>query len=742
MKFTDGNWLLKPGIKASYANSIYDSRIVESIQEQELILTVPCQSIRHRGDTLRGPVLKVKIAPVCDGIIRVKISHFEGSAVSEMHFPKSNFEKSGSILIDEGKAVVDAGPLKAEVTLDDAYEIRFFAQEKVIASTASKGTGYIISGENEAYIHEGLSLDVGELVYGLGERFTSFIKNGQSIDIWNEDGGSGSDQAYKSIPFYLTNKGYGVFVDEPGRVSYEIASEKVDRCQFSVPGESLQYYVIYGPTPKEILARYTQLTGRPSLPPTWSFGLWLSTSFTTNYDEATVTEFIEGMEKRKLPLSVFHFDCFWMKGLHWVNFEWDPVVFPNPEGFLKRLKARGLKISAWINSYVAQQSELFDEAHKNGFLLKKANGDTWQWDLWQPGMGIVDFTNPQACDWYRGHLKRLIDMGVDCFKTDFGERIPTDVQWHDGSSPEKMHNYYTYYYKKLVFETLKERLGSNAIVFARSATASCQQFPVHWGGDCFSNFNSMAASVRAGLSLGLCGFGFWSHDIGGFEGMPPAEVYKRWIAFGLLSSHSRLHGSGSYRVPWIYDEEACDVLRTFTNLKCQLMPYLYGVAVEAQQTGVPVMRSMNLEFPEDQACEVLDRQYMLGPSILVAPVMSQDGWVDYYLPEGIWTHLLSREKKTGGRWYREKFDCLSLPLFVRPNTLLAMGTENQKPDYDYPNQSRIELFEIDSEMPVTVDLVDQSGEVAFRASAQVVDGKLKTQIASTSSTNYDPEWKS
>ena len=439
--------------------------------------------------------------------------------------------------------------------------------------------------ENEGpYVHEQLSLGVGETVYGLGERFTAFVKNGQVVETWNKDGGTGSDQAYKNVPFYLTNRGYGVFVNHPEDVSFEVASEKVSRVQFSVSGQALEYFVIYGPTPKEVLEKYTALTGRPALPPAWSFGLWLTTSFTTSYDEQTVTSFIQGMADRDLPLHVFHFDCFWMREFRWCDFEWDPRAFPDPPAMLRRLKERGLRICVWINPYIAQLSPLFAEGKEGGYLLKKPNGDVWQTDQWQAGMGIVDFTNPDACQWYGDKLRALLDMGVDCFKTDFGERIPTDVAYFDGSDPRKMHNFYSYLYNKVVFNVLEEARGvGEAALFARSATAGGQQFPVHWGGDCYSSFESMAESLRGGLSLCLSGFGFWSHDIGGFEGTPPAEVYKRWIAFGLLSSHSRLHGSSSYRVPWQFDDEAVDVLRFFTKLKCRLMPYLFAQAVEAHE---------------------------------------------------------------------------------------------------------------------------------------------------------------
>ncbi|HYQ84463.1 MAG TPA: alpha-xylosidase, partial [Rubrobacter sp.] len=350
-------------------------------------------------------------------------------------------------------------------------------------------------------------------------------------EIWNADGGTSSEQAYKSVPFHISNRGYGVLVNDPGHVSYEIGSEAVERVQFSVPGEVLEYFVIAGPTPKDVLSRYAALTGLPALPPAWSFGLWLTTSFTTSYDEATVTSFVDGMAERGIPLSVFHFDCFWMREYQWCDFEWDPAVFPDPEGMIARLKDKGLRICVWINPYIGQKSALYEEGAREGYFVRTPDGDIWQWDKWQAGMALVDFTNPEATAWFQSKLKGLLDQGVDGFKTDFGERIPTDVVWHDGSDQERMHNYYTHLYNKAVFELLESERGQGeAVLFARSAAAGGQQYPVHWGGDCWSSFEAMAESLRGGLSLSLSGFGFWSHDIGGCEGTPDPAVFKRWLA--------------------------------------------------------------------------------------------------------------------------------------------------------------------------------------------------------------------
>jgi alpha-D-xyloside xylohydrolase len=647
-----------------------------------------------------------------ENVIRVQCVHHKGKTPRKPEFTLyTGATPRVSIANNELSTTLTSGSLSVRVNKGSNWLVEYIGGDKVLTSSGWRALGFIDTPEGR-YIHEQLNLGVGECVYGLGERFTAFVKNGQVVDMWNEDGGTSSELAYKNIPFYSTNRGYAVFVNHPERVSFEVASEKVERVQFSVPGESLEYFIIYGPTPKEILERYTALTGRPSLPPAWSFGLWLSTSFTTDYDEKTVTSFIDGMATRDIPLHVFHFDCFWMKEFHWTDLQWDPRFFPDPEGMLRRLKSRGLHICVWINPYIAQRSVLFDEAAQNGYLLRKPNGDVWQWDMWQAGMGIVDFSNPEACRWFAEKLRALLKMGVDAFKTDFGERIPTDAIYHDGSDPFKMHNYYTYLYNKTVFDLLQDERGEHeALVFARSATAGGQQFPVHWGGDSTATFESMAESLRGGLSFGLSGFSFWSHDIGGFEQTANADVYKRWTAFGLLSSHSRLHGSSSYRVPWNYDEEAVAVLSKFTKLKCSLMPYLYRAAIQSHEKGTPMLRAMTLEFPDDPACDYLDLQYMLGDSLLVAPVFRHDGRVDYYVPAGKWTNLLDGNVIEGPRWVKESHDFLSLPLLVRPNSVIPIGSRSDRPDYDYSDGVTLQIFQLEDGKQVSVEVGDLNGKI-------------------------------
>ncbi|AZS14283.1 alpha-xylosidase [Paenibacillus lutimineralis] len=707
MKFTDGNWLIRKEYTLDSAVQAHDFRV----DDDRLTAYASTTPIRGRGDMINTTLLTVQFHSPQPGVIGVKLVHFAGTVDHGPHFELLQGGKHSMITETNEYAELKSGNLSVRIGKGAEWSVDFYRDTQRITGSRSKSMAHITENGGQTYMREELDLSVGELVYGLGERFTAFVKNGQAVDIWNKDGGTSSEQAYKNIPFYITNKGYGVFVNDPGAVSFEVASEKVKKVQFSVPGESLEYFVIDGPDPKGVLSKYTSLTGRPALPPAWTFGLWLTTSFTTNYDEATVNSFVDGMAERDLPLHVFHFDCFWMRGFNWTDFKWDEDVFPDPAGMLGRLKEKGLKICVWINSYIAQRSRLFEEGRERGYLVRKTNGDVWQWNLWQPGMALVDFTNPDACEWYKDYLRELIDMGVDSFKTDFGERIPTDVVYYDDSDPVKMHNYYTYLYNKVVFEVLEEKLGKNeAALFARSATAGGQQFPVHWGGDCYADYESMAETLRGGLSLGLSGFGFWSHDIGGFENTAPAHVFKRWLAFGLLSSHSRLHGSSSYRVPWAYDEEAVNVTRHFTQLKCRLMPYLYDTAMQATEQGLPSMRAMLLEFPDDPAAEVLDRQYMLGDSLLVAPVFSEEGEVSYYLPEGKWTHFLTGQTVEGGKWRKETYDFFSLPLYVRPNSILPIGANDARPDYDFADGVELGIYQLEDHATVTRTVRNRNGK--------------------------------
>lgn len=598
MKFTNGYWMIRDGVDALYAREAYE--LAADATTESLNVLAPTSVVRGRYDTLNLPTFNVDITTPAEGVIRVCAEHWQG-ATEYPGFPlnadepgnrdyvtvQANGNGDGEVGVNGADVTLTTGGLTVKVVKGAPWNLTFIGEDgKVLTESAGKSLGRFKLGaesnvtaqpvsefgvtmdgsardESDVFIAIQLHLSVGEDVYGLGERFGAYVKNGQSVDIWNEDGGTASEQGYKDIPFYMTSNGYGVLVNNRGHVSFEIGSENT---------------------------------------------------------EATINSFIDGMAERDIPLAAFHYDCYWMREFHWCDFEWDRRFFGDIESTLKRLH------------------------EDKGYLVRKPNGEVWQTDFWQAGMGLVDFTNPAAREWFKDKVKALLNQGVDAIKTDFGERIPRDVVWYDGSPKLSMHNWYTQLYNQAVFEAIEETYGKgNACLYARSATVGGQQQPVHWGGDCESTFNGMAQSLRAGLSLTSSGFGFWSHDIGGFEGaFPDPAVYKRWVAFGMLGSHSRLHGSTVYRVPWLFDEEdekngvalvpgqtAVDVVREFTKLKLELMPYVYQLGLQPHVNGTPVMRSMFVEFPDDPACRTLDRQYMFGPSMLVAPVFTYSGEVSY-----------------------------------------------------------------------------------------------------------------
>ena len=727
MKFANGFWVTQKGYDVKFASQPYEITTTEN----SITVLVTSAVIENRGMTLQGPTLEVTYSSTCEDTIKVSTVHYKGGLDNTPHY-ELNEDTNFKPIINDTEEYIEmiSGNTKVVIAKGTSWNVQFYYKDRHLTGNTWRATSYITENQysvdakkelnkdndffdypvtdNASYLREQLKTDIGECIYGFGEKFTPFVKNGQNVEIWNSDGGTCTDQGYKNIPFYISSKSYGVLVNSSDKVSFEVMSDTVSRVTFTVPGEELEYFVIGGENLEDVLKNYTNLTGKPALPPAYSFGLWLSTSFTTNYDEETINSFIDGMANRDIPLQVFHFDCFWMKEFEWCNFEWDTRQFPNPPEMLKRLHDKGLEVCVWINSYVGQRSKLFDIGKEKGYFIKNLDGSVFQTDFWQPAMAIVDFTNPEACDWYKGLLKQLFEMGVNNIKTDFGERIPTKCKYYNGMDPVKMHNYYTYLYNKCVFEALEEFYGKDkACLFARSATVGGQKFPVHWGGDCYAEYSAMAETVRGGLSLCSTGFGFFSHDIGGFEATAPADVYKRWCAFGLMSTHSRLHGSSSYRVPWNFDEESCDVLRFYTKLKGRLMPYLWSQAIKTHEVGVPMMRSMVIAFSNDPACKYLDAQYMLGDNLLIAPVMNEEGIVEFYIPEGTWYDIITNDVYEGGRYYTRTCNYFEMPILARPNSIITFGEfKTNNVVYDYLNNAEATIYNLGDGKTATATIYD------------------------------------
>ncbi|MGV4301273.1 alpha-xylosidase [Trueperella pyogenes] len=674
MKFTDGYWLYRNGWSVLHPRTI---QRIEKI-ERGIRIYAPTSYLVERGDEVGATILTISITAVAEGIVKTKIEHFYGYLNPQPVFDIAQDQAPNySVRIVGTEGVLASGDLRVKIGSSDGFRIEYYRGDELLTASIPRSTGLAVSPKGEKFLHEQLLVQPNEFVYGLGERFGPTIKNGQHIEMWNADGGTATQQAYKNVPFYLTNRNYGVLVNHPEKVEYEVCSEINSRVQFSVPGDSLEYFVITGADPKDVIKRYTDLTGKPPHVPEWSYGLWLSTSFRTDYSEETVTGFLDEMDKLGIPVSVLHLDCYWMRPSHWCDLVWDPEKFPDPDRMLRNYHERGIKVCVWINPYLGQQSDVWSEAKVKGYLLKATDGSVRQWDHWQSGLSWIDFTNPEATEWWKSKLKELLRQGVDCFKTDFGERVPTDVIWHDGSDPMRMHNYYTYLYNRAAYEAIAEERGEQeALVFARSATVGSQTLPVHWGGDSEPTFVSMAETLRGGLGFGLTGFPYWSHDMGGFEGQPDPVLFSRWFAFGMFSSHSRLHGSNSYRVPWIYGEDAVRVAKKFTQIKRMLLPYLRQLENDATELSIPFIRHMILEFPNDLGSATVDTQYMFGPNILVAPVFNNAGDADVYLPTAGWTSLLTGERYEERGWFRQQYAIDVLPLLVPDGAVIPLLLED------------------------------------------------------------------
>lgn len=503
MKFTNGYWMIRDGVDALYAREAYE--LAADATTESLNVLAPTSVVRGRYDTLNLPTFNVDITTPAEGVIRVCAEHWQG-ATEYPGFPlnadepgnrdyvtvQANGNGDGEVGVNGADVTLTTGGLTVKVVKGAPWNLTFIGEDgKVLTESAGKSLGRFKLGaesnvtaqpvsefgvtmdgsardESDVFIAIQLHLSVGEDVYGLGERFGAYVKNGQSVDIWNEDGGTASEQGYKDIPFYMTSNGYGVLVNNRGHVSFEIGSENT---------------------------------------------------------EATINSFIDGMAERDIPLAAFHYDCYWMREFHWCDFEWDKRFFGDIESTLKRLH------------------------EDKGYLVRKPNGEVWQTDFWQAGMGLVDFTNPAAREWFKDKVKALLNQGVDAIKTDFGERIPRDVVWYDGSPKLSMHNWYTQLHNQAVFEAIEETYGKgNACLYARSATVGGQQQPVHWGGDCESAFNGMAQSLRAGLSLTSSGFGFWSHDIRRFRRRVPGPGRLQALG-GVRHARLPLATARFHRVP-------------------------------------------------------------------------------------------------------------------------------------------------------------------------------------------------
>lgn len=659
---------------------------LSSLIRADVVDTDP-QGVTLKATASSGEPLVVRVGAAGEGVIRVRLS--QGSEtrtrsarvinlVRPGRYPHARVEAVG------GRIRVDAGAVVAEITLDP-WHLRFLAPDGHTLLAENSGEHDIsgrlrtlplgrsvVGGKVVAY-HETFTAAADEHFVGFGEKFTTLDKRGQRPLMWNFDAfGSESDRSYKCVPLYLSSRGYGVLVDSGMPVEFDMCQSTTSCVQILVPDDLIDYYVIAGPTPAQVLDRYDRLTFRPLLPPKWAFGSWISSGFCVDTQEKVLAR-ARKLRADGIPSDVLHLDCYWQVAGHWSDLRWDRANFPDPEGMLATLAQQGFKVCLWINPYLSRLAPSFQAAAAAGYLLHRASGEVYVADVWHgshPASGIVDFTNPDAVAWFSDLLRPLLRQGVSVFKTDFAEGVPADAVAANGMTGVELHNVYPLLYNDVVARITQEVAG-HGMVWARSTFLGGQRHCAQWSGDINCTYPGVASSLRGGLSHGLSGVPFWSHDVGGFTGTPTPDLYARGAQFGALSPLVRFHGTTS-RLPWDFPEDAAEIAVAALRLRYRLMPYLYSAAVESTRTGVPMMRALLVDFPDDPATWTADLEYLLGPDLLVAPMIDPDGRRQVYLPAGDWVDHWTGEVHSGQRYLPVSKPLDQIPLFVRHGALIPV----------------------------------------------------------------------
>lgn len=499
-----------------------------------------------------------------------------------------------------------------------------------------------------------------EKIYGFGESFTRLDKRGQRVVAYIRDAmGAQSQLQYKAVPFFLSSRGYAMFVHTSAPVAFDVGAEFDSHHTIYSGDESLDLFVFLG-EPKELLSEYTAVTGRSPVPPLWSFGLWMSRI--TYKSEAEVRDVAAKLRQYRIPADVLHLDTGWFETDWRSDYAFSKTRFADPAAMIRDLRRDGFRVSLWQYTYFTPKNPLSRELAEQGLAVRDAGGRPTSDDA------VVDFSNPAAIAWYRAKLGPLLDMGVGAIKADFGEGAPHDGLYHSGRTGWYEHNLYPLRYNKAVFDFTREKTG-DGIIWARSAWAGSQRYPIHWGGDAENTNSAMAASLRAGLSFGMSGFTYWSHDVGGFVARAPRELYRRWLPFGVLTSHTRTHGAPP-REPWEYDSAFVDDFRRAVELKYTLMPYIYAQSQIASAHGWPMLRTLFFEYPDDPTSWMVEDEYLFGPSLLVAPLFEETTSRRVYLPPGIWMDYQTGRSYEGARWHEIAPGIIPIVLLVKNHTVL------------------------------------------------------------------------
>jgi alpha-D-xyloside xylohydrolase len=524
-----------------------------------------------------------------------------------------------------------------------------------------------------------------EKIFGCGESFTRLDKRGQRVNAWARDAmGVQNEWMYKPIPFFMSSAGYGMFVHTSTPVTLDFGKTYDQYNTIYSADEDLDIFVFLG-EPKDILSEYTALTGRSPVPPLWSFGFWMSRITYKSEDE--VRDVAAKLRQYRVPADVIHLDTGWFETDWRSNYQFSTTRFRDPAKMIGDLKQQGFHISLWQYTYFTPKNELYQEIVSNGYEVKNENGGLPFEDA------VLDMSNPAAVKWYQGKLANLLQMGVGAIKVDFGEGAPLNGQYASGRTGLYEHNLYPLRYNKAVSDITKEVTGEQ-IIWARSAWAGSQRYPLHWGGDAENTDSAMAAELRGGLSFGLSGFTYWSHDVGGFVDRAPRDLYRRWLAWGVLTSHTRAHGAPP-REPWEYDEALTEDFRRALGLKYALMPYIYAQAKDSSARGFPMLRALFFEFPHDPTSWTIDDEYMFGSDLLVAPLMESVAGRRVYLPPGDWVDYQSGKTYAGGRWQQIEAGQIPVVLLVRNHSVIPHAKAAQSTSELDWNDIELRVFSTD-----------------------------------------------
>ena len=630
---------------------------------------------------------KLTIEVVAPQIIRLKMgqvgAEFEESSPMLLPFPH---ERPGLVVSDGGQAcevmlsgyriVLEKSPFCLRVVSPQGETIFESETENLVSLLTAPPAGLRCQGAERWAFLSWRSRNQDQY-YGLGEKFTRFEKTSSRATIWTADtcGSNTTDMSYKGVPLLFSTAGWGLLWHTSFRSYWEIGSFSYATGAAMVEDDRLDVFLLLAPDLRELVGLYTGLTGRPSLPPKWAFGLWMSRA--AYQSRAQLEDVARRLRVEQIPCDVFNIDPSWLVktyyneiGVEICDFTWNEATWPDPEGMYAGLTKDGFSACIWLNPYLPEDSPLYAEAKAQDYLVKSADGGVSRLEL-DLAAGIVDFTNPAAKTWWQGYLIHILRQGAALFKVDFGDRVPESAVFANGKTGREMHNLYVHLYSEAVFEAVRQEKGCG-MIWRRPGYIGSQRFPGTWAGDTQVTWEGMQGALRGGLSAAFSGEAFWSHDMGGFVGQkPPEELYIRWAQFGLFSPLARFHGT-TPREPWFYSARAVAVVRHYTQLRYRLIPYLLAAAYESTQTGMPILRPLALAFQGEPGVGAIDDQYLLGGDLLVAPVMTPGvGRRAVYLPEGTWWPLeADGQPEAGGRYIYAAAPMESIPVYVRSGAVL------------------------------------------------------------------------